>query len=93
MKQSGYRRSYILRYLEEALAETYAQLKMYGLGKEHFIKGIKFPLGAKYEISIVKMGEEAKGILVGPITIAGMVFEVYEGERTEMYEQTAEQSL
>lgn len=87
LKQSGYRRSYILRYLEEALAETYGQLRAYGFGKEQLIKGLKFPLGTKYEVTIAQLGAEVRGILMGPITVAGMVFNVFEGESTEAYEQ------
>jgi hypothetical protein len=71
LKQSGYRKSYILRYLEEALAETYGQMRVYGVGSEALFKGLKLPLGTRYEISVVQLGEEARGILLGPITVGG----------------------
>jgi hypothetical protein len=33
------------------------------------------------------LGQEARGILLGLMTIGGMVYNVFEGERTETYEQ------
>lgn len=73
--------------MEEALAETYGQLRGYGLGKEQLLKGIKFPLGTKYEVTIAQLGAEVRGVLLGPITVGGMVYNVFEGDRTEDYEQ------
>jgi hypothetical protein len=87
LKQSGYSKSYVLRYLEEALCEIWGQLRGSGFGKDEILAGLKFPLGTKYEITIALLGEEAKGILLGPITVGGMVYTVYQGERTEVYEQ------
>lgn len=86
MKQSGYQKSYILRYLEEALAETYSQCRMYGLGKEYILNGLKFPFGSHYEISIAVLGTELRGIVLGPITAGGMTYLVAYGARTEEYE-------
>jgi len=82
-KQSGYKKSFILRYLEEALAETIAQCRMYGLGKEYIMKGLSFPLGAQYEITVAQLGTEVKGILLGPITVGGMVYNVYQSIRNK----------
>jgi hypothetical protein len=87
-KQSGNRRSYILRYLEEALAETYGQIRARGFGRDQILKGLKFPLGTYYELTIMKLGQEAAGIFMGPITVGGMLFNVFESERTETYDQT-----
>jgi hypothetical protein len=87
MKQSGYSKSFILRYLEEALAETYGQLRAYGFGKEQLIKGLKFPLGTQYEITVTQLADEARGILIGPITVGGMIYNVYQGARCEEYER------
>lgn len=87
LKQSGYSKSYILRYLEEALCETWGQLRGSGFGKDEILAGLRFPLGTKYEITVTLLGEEVKGILLGPITVGGMIYNVYQGERTEVYEQ------
>lgn len=86
LKQSGYMRSYILRYLEEALAETYAHLRTNGFSKEYVLKGLAFPIGDYYEIRVSLLGREAKGILLGPINVGGMVYNVYEGLRSEAYD-------
>jgi hypothetical protein len=82
LKQSGYQKSYILRYLEEALAETYAQCRVYGLGKEFILKGLKFPLGSHYEITIAQLGAELRGIVMGPIAAGGLTYMVAYGART-----------
>ncbi len=79
LKQSGYQKSYILRYLEEALAETYAQCRVYGLGKEFILKGLKFPLGGHYEITVARLGAELRGIVLGPIIAGGMTYMVVYG--------------
>jgi len=85
LKLSGYQKSYILRYLEEALAETYSQLRVRGLAKEYILEGIKFPLKNPYEIEIARLGSEVRGILLGPISVGGMVYGVYRGIQTENY--------
>lgn len=43
LKNQGYLRSNILRYLEEALAETVAQLTVYGVNWRNFMVGVRFP--------------------------------------------------
>jgi len=63
---NSYKKSYILRYLEEAIAETVAQVKV----NKNFITGIKFPVKKGY-VTIVEMAEEAAGILMGTVNIAG----------------------
>ena len=63
-------------YLEEALAETYAQLRVHGINPSNAIEGIKFPVSNGY-VSIVKMQAEAKGLLFGPITVGGQIFNVW----------------
>jgi len=83
LKQSGYQKSYILRYLEEALAETYAQCRVYGLGREFILKGLKFPLGTHYEITIAQLGAELRGIVLGPILAGGMTYLVAYGARAD----------
>ena len=74
--QSGYRRSYILRYLEEAIAETVAQLRTGGVSAESVLNGLKFPIGKNYNISLATLGTEARGIIFGPITVGGIVYNV-----------------
>jgi hypothetical protein len=75
LKRNSYLQSYILRYLEEALAETFAQVK--GNGWHSFFKGISFPFGENGYVTLASMGNEAKGILLGPISVGGMIFNVY----------------
>ncbi len=43
---SAYTRSAILRYLEESLAESFAQIRVNGLG--HLLTGIRFPISNGY---------------------------------------------
>lgn len=75
LKTNSYLKSYLLRYLEEAMAETIAQVR--GSGWQFFFEGIKFPIGNEGYVTIAKMGVEAQGILLGPINAGGMIFRVY----------------
>jgi hypothetical protein len=50
------------------------------------LKGRAFPLGKQYEITIALLGQEAKGFMLGPITVGGMVYNVYEGLRSQSYD-------
>lgn len=68
MAMEGYNRSYLLRYLEEALAETYALVRSRGAG--FALEGIKFPVKNGY-VTIAKMGQEATGVMLGPLNIGG----------------------
>jgi hypothetical protein len=79
-KQSGYVRSYILRYLEEAIAETFGLLRAYGMSAQNIIRGLKFPIeNTGYQITYAALGNEATGILLGPVIAGGMVYNVYYG--------------
>lgn len=82
MRLSGYSRSYILRYLEEALAETYAQLRISGFSGKYLLEGILFPIDNGYEVTIACMRHEAAGILLGPINVGGMLYNVFVGFNT-----------
>ena len=82
LKMGAYKRSYILRYIEEAAAETYALAKVKGR-QPNEIAGYRFPLGQKYDITVAKMGEEANGILLGPVTVGGAVHQVFHGQAHE----------
>ena len=77
LRRSAYQRSYILRYLEEALAETVAMLRTQGLSRESIVQGLRFPIKKQYNISWALIGTEARGILYGPVTVEGLVYNVY----------------
>ncbi len=80
LKNQGYLRSNILRYLEEALAETFAQLKVNGINWRNFMAGVRFPVGMAGEscyVTNAAMATEAEGILIRSITVGGMIFNVY----------------
>lgn len=79
MRQSAYSKSYILRYLEEALAETIGLLRARGMSREYIIQGFKFPLGNTYEITFSLLRHEAAGMLLGPITVGGIMYSVWYG--------------
>ena len=72
LKASGYWRSSLLRYLEEALAESFAQLKTAGLRQA--ISGFRFPIERNY-VTVVAM--RAEGIAIGTIVFEGTTFNVY----------------
>jgi hypothetical protein len=73
----GYERSVILRYLEEAMAETYTQLRTRGFNMNALIEGITFPVQAGYDITLASVAKEATGVLLGPINVGGMVWNVW----------------
>ncbi|HAV1239777.1 TPA: hypothetical protein JGU28_004564 [Salmonella enterica] len=77
LRRSGYEKSYILRYIEEAFAETVALIRANGLSSKYIVDGLIFPLNNEYSISIFLLRQEATGILLGPITVGGMVYNVY----------------
>jgi hypothetical protein len=68
---NSYSQSYILRYLEEALAETVSLVR--GHGVSGLIGGLTFPVKNGY-VTITKMGNEIAGIFMGPINIGGVVY-------------------
>lgn len=74
LSQNGYFKSYILRYLEEALAETVAQVGVNGF--RHAVEGITFPVKNGY-VTLAGMRTEAAGMLLGPVNVGGMVYRVY----------------
>lgn len=75
----GYYKSYILRYLEEALAETIAKLRANGVSPRYILEGLQFPLGDGYQITYTALRHEAAGILLGPVTVGGSMYNVYYG--------------
>ena len=76
LKWSAYKRSALMRYLEEALAETYAQLRVNGITA--LPTGIKFPVATgQMEIIYVSAAQLAtEGAAVGSIVIGTMSFNV-----------------
>jgi hypothetical protein len=71
INMSAYSRSALLRYLEEALAEGYAQLRVYGLASA--LEAIRFPLKAGY-VTVSELASE--GRTIGTITLGGTLFHV-----------------
>jgi hypothetical protein len=80
LKASAYHRSALMRALEEAIAESYAQLRVYGLHK--ILIGVSFPLKGGY-VTISQLA--AEGVAIGNITLGGLHFGIYmkEGVWTE----------
>jgi hypothetical protein len=68
---SAYAHSALLRYLEEALAEGYAQLRMRGLANA--LREIRFPIQAGY-VTVSQLASESRAL--GTITLGGALFYV-----------------
>ena len=71
INMSAYSRSALLRYLEEALAEGYGQLRVHGLANA--LGAIKFPLQGGY-VTVSQLTSE--GLAIGTITLGGMLFNI-----------------
>lgn len=78
IKLGAYKRSFILRYIEEAAAEAYGLYKIGG-ARSRELTAIQFPLNGYYGITLAKMGHEAHGILLGPVVVGGSTFIAYYG--------------
>ncbi len=76
LKSNSYSKSYVLRYLEEALAQTVAEISVYGIGKQQILNGISFPVKNGY-VTVTKMSIKATGVLLGPINVGGTIYKVY----------------
>ncbi len=72
LRFSAYQRSALLQYLEEAMAESYAQLRVHGM--QNILVGIRFPVAGGY-ITISQMTSE--GVALGNIILGGARFTVY----------------
>ena len=68
---SAYTRSALLRYLEEALAEGCAQLRVNGLARA--LAAYRFPLQRGY-VTLARLGVE--GTAIGTITLGAQLFVV-----------------
>lgn len=78
VRMTGYQKSAFLRYLEEALAESYAQMRVYGI--KGLPEGIRFPIANGYVTLRAVLIEFAAGAAFGTISISGIVFAVdFEG--------------
>jgi hypothetical protein len=75
LRASGYIRSALLRYLEEALAEGYGQLRVNGFGSA--IKAISFPVGDGADAYVTVTQLMAEGTALGSITVGGYLFRVF----------------
>jgi hypothetical protein len=71
LSSNGYLKSYLLRYLEEALAETVAQVTVNGWREA--VVGITFPVKNGY-VTVAGMNSEVAGIILGPVNVGGMVY-------------------
>jgi len=71
LQMSAYSRSALLKYLEEALAEGYAQLRVNGLEKA--LSQYRFPLDWGY-VTVSQLA--AEGTAIGTITLGGVLFHV-----------------
>jgi len=71
LAMSGYLRSALLQYLEEAMAETYAQLRVFGFSG--LLTGVRFPVVNGY-VTISELATE--GVAIGTITAGNHLFTV-----------------
>jgi hypothetical protein len=72
IRLAGYQRSHFLRYLEEALAETHAQLRVNGF--RGLPDGIQFPLKNNYGLRLDRIVTEGA---IGTVTVAGVTYGAY----------------
>lgn len=70
---AAYDKIQLCRYLEEALAETYAQVKVNGL--RAIPEGLSFPLAPEYNLRLSVVLAEG---MIGTIVYGGVVYAVYE---------------
>lgn len=79
LKASAYWRSALLRYLEEAMAEGWAQLRVRGLS--HAISAIKFPIAPPGQGGYVTLSQlQAEGVAIGSVMLEGARFTVFLSE-------------
>ncbi len=72
LNMAGYNQSSLLRYVEEALAESYAQMRVNGL--KGLPVGLRFPIANGY-VTVSAVATEA-GILVGTVVVGGVAYRV-----------------
>ena len=72
-----YNGSPILRYLEESLAETYAQIRVNGLRPSSIIEGIQFPIQNGYIVMADDLIPLLRDTAIGTIVIGTATYFVY----------------
>lgn len=77
-RYGAYKKSFILRYIEEVIAETWGDVATRGV-RQGIVDGFRFPLNGRYGVSILKMGAEAKGIVLGPVIVGGVPYQAWYG--------------
>ena len=60
----------MLRYLEEAGAEAWRLHKLGG-AQPGELSAIEFAFNKTYDVTLAKIREESKGVLLGPVTVGG----------------------
>lgn len=73
---NSYNRSYVMRYIEEMLAQLRAELLTEGIKLESVVSGFKFPVANGY-VTVAKMVSEVAGVFLGPINVTGMSLFAY----------------
>ncbi len=73
VKMTGYEKSSFLRYFEEALAESYAQVKVNGLSTDSLLEGLSFPIKNGY----VELKDVVKEGAIGTVLIGGALYGVH----------------
>jgi hypothetical protein len=72
---SAYNKSQLMRYLEEALAETIAQLRVNGVNVKSVLEGIQFPIRNGY-VTLGGVAREAGYVFLGTLALGGTVYGV-----------------
>lgn len=75
LRASAYWRSALIRWLEEALAESYGQLRVRGLGAAW--QGLSFPVGPPGQAYVTLSELASEGRAIGNIVLGGRYFYVY----------------
>ena len=73
VRMTAYQRSSFLRYLEEAMAETYAQIRVKGASLAALKEGLSFPITNGY----VELRNVVTEAAVGTIAVGGATYGVY----------------
>jgi hypothetical protein len=72
----SYNRSYVMRYIEEMLAQIRAELLTDGIHFKTIFEGLKFPVANGY-VTVSKMVSEVAGVFLGPVNVTEMTLFAY----------------